>query len=508
MQAANKVIFNTIVTYSRAVITIFITLYSTRVIIEELGVKDFGLYSLVGGIVAMLAFFNSALTASTQRFVSVNLGKGLLNEVKTVIANSIVIHITIGVLIVFFVELIGGYFIQNKLIIPLDRISTAMIVFHFVVASTFITIISVPAEAILNAHENMLFLAILRLLEVFLNLGAAILLTYINNFDKLKVYAFLLFIILLLINLIKWGYCYYKYQETKISLSKDFSKSQIKEQSSFAGWNLFGAACGMGRGQGISIISNMFFGPVVNAAYGIADQVKVQSNFFSSTILRVMNPQIMKSEGADDRERMLRLSMMACKFGFFMLAFFAVPLIFEMSQVLEFWLGDIPPYVVNFSVLILIGSMIEQLTVGLKSAVQSVGQIKKYMVVVGGIILLNLPLTYILLYSGHKAESALIVFVFLEIIAGIVRLFYTVKLTGLKILIFLDNVVVKVIPPVLCSLLTCIIIVETLEFEYRFLLTILFSSISFIISAYFFSLTEEEKKIILKLYKKLLNRFT
>ncbi|WP_373941224.1 hypothetical protein OEG92_15850 [Polaribacter sejongensis] len=391
MQASHKVIFNTIITYSRSLITVFITLYSTKLIINALGVDDFGLYSLIGGVVGMLAFFKSALTSSTQRFISFNLGKGLMNEVKRVVANSFLIHILTGLVIVLVVEVIGQYFITHKLVIAPDRLGTAIIIFHFVVASTFVTIATVPFDAVLNAHENMLVLAILGIIETVLKLLVAIVLSYIVNYDKLIIYSVLLFSVLILINGIKWVYCYRKYKETKVSLVKDIDLSQIKKQTSFAGWNLFGAACSMGRGHGVAIISNMFFGTVVNAAFGIANQVKSQSSFFSSTILRAINPQIMKSEGANDRKRMIRLSMMASKFGYFLIAFIAIPLLFEMETVIQLWLNKTPKYVVVFCQLLLIGAIIEQLTVGIKSAIQSVGDIKKYMIYTGGLLLLNMP---------------------------------------------------------------------------------------------------------------------
>jgi len=307
MQASHKVIFNTGITYLRSLITVFITLYSTKLIIKALGVEDFGLYSLIGGVVGMLAFFKSALTSSTQRFISFNLGKGLMDEVKRVVANSFLIHILTGLIIVLVVEVIGQYFITHKLVIAPDRLDTAIIIFHFVVASTFVTIATVPFDAVLNAHENMLVLAILGIIETVLKLLVAIILSYIVNYDKLILYSVLLFSVLILINGIKWIYCYRKYKETKVSLVKDIDISEIKSQTSFAGWNLFGAACSMGRGHGVAIISNMFFGTVVNAAFGIANQVKSQASFFSATILRAINPQIMKSEGANDRQRMLRL---------------------------------------------------------------------------------------------------------------------------------------------------------------------------------------------------------
>ena len=502
MQASNRIIFNTLITYLRSFITVFITLYSTKLIVKALGVEDFGLYSLVGGVVALLAFFKSALTASTQRFISVNIGKGLLNEVKKVVANSIVIHFLLGIIIVFIVEFLGLYFMEHKLVIPDNRYNAVVVVFHFVVASTFITIISVPAEAILNAHENMLFLAIIGVIEVLMKFCAAYFLTYVDDVDKLKLYALFLFCILFFMQIIKLVYCFFKYEETRISIKRDYSKSQIKEHIGFVGWNLVGAACSMGRGHGIAIVSNMFFGPIVNAAFGVANQVKSQSSFFSLTLLKVMNPQIMKSEGANDRKRMIMLSLMASKFGYFLLAIFAIPFIFEMPSIIKIWLDETPQYVVSFCQLILIGALVEQLTVGLISSVQAVGDIKKYQVLVGGSILFNLPITYFLLSSGAKAEVALIVFIMIEVFAGSLRVYLCSKIIGLPIIEYLNKVVLKVILPTLLVVFISFLLVNFFTFKFRFLLTIIVSIITFSIVFMVLSLEKNEKDLL----KKLLNR--
>lgn len=502
MQASHKVIFNTGVTYFRAFITVFVSLYSTKLIVKALGIEDFGLYSLVGGLVAMLAFFKSALTASTQRFISVNIGKGLLDQVKIVIANSIVIHFLVGLFIVILIEIFGAYMLQHNLVIPNDRMYAVKLVFQFVVLSTFVTIISVPFEAILNAHENMLFLAVLGVIEVLLKFIVAIFLTYVEEVDKLVFYSLLLFLILLSINLIKYFYCLYKYKETKVSIIKDFSVEQVKVHTGFIGWNLFGAACSMGRGHGIAIISNTFFGPLVNAAYGVANQVKSQSSFFSLTVIRVLNPQIMKSEGANDRDRMLRLSLMSCKFGYFFLAFFVIPLIFEMPTVIKLWLGTTPPYVVVFCQLILIGALVEQLTIGLISAVQSVGNIKIYQMSVGGLILLNLPVTYFLLKNGYEAEVAFYVYITIEIFAGTLRLILCRNIVKLPVKYYLNKVIYKVFFPTVISVLISLFIVTFFDMKFRFILTFILSILTFFIVSIFYLEKNEYE-----LCKLLINKF-
>jgi O-antigen/teichoic acid export membrane protein len=298
----------------------------------------------------------------------------------------------------------------------------------------------------------------------------------------------------------------YKYQECTISKSKEYDWSLIKEIGSFAGWNLFGAACSVGRSQGLGVILNLFFGAIINAAYGIANQVGGQLNYFSATMLRALNPQIMKSEGANDRQRMLRLSIMASKFGFFLMAFIAIPCIYEMPSILNFWLKEVPEFTVMLCNLTLIAIMINQLTIGLQSAFQATGRIKEYQIIVGSTLLFNLPVAYFMLKFELPIYSVLISYIFFEIVSTFLRIFLLKKIAGLSVDEFIHKVIYKTLFPTLTIILTGYLITKYIQIDFRFLYTISISAILFTISIFFTGLCDDEKEMLFNLIKKKSNR--
>jgi O-antigen/teichoic acid export membrane protein len=291
------------------------------------------------------------------------------------------------------------------------------------------------------------------------------------------------------------GYCIKKYRECTVKRYR-IDKPLIKELSSFAGWNLFGTFCGLGRTQGLAVLLNIFFGTVVNTAYGIANQVAAGMSVFSATLLRAMNPQIMKSEGMGDRKRMLRISMMASKFGFFLMAIIAIPCIFEMPTILKIWLKEVPEHTVVFCSLVIIGTLTNQLTIGLQSAVQATGKIKKYQSIVGSVILFNLPLSYGLLKLNFPAYSVMVSFIGIELAACGFRLFFLKKLADLSIKEYFKRVFLKEIVPVILAITICYIIINYIDLSFRFLLTIAVSVVMFSIGIYLFGLCKDEKELV------------
>jgi len=301
------------------------------------------------------------------------------------------------------------------------------------------------------------------------------------------------------------GFCLKKYEECSIK-NYEIEKPLIKELGSFAGWNTLAAISYPARTQGIALIFNAFFNIIVNTAFGIAVQVFGQVSLLSATLLRAFNPQIVISEGMDDRKRMLRLSMMASKFSFFLVAIIAIPCIFEMSSILIFWLKNVPDYTVMFCSLILVALLINQLTVGLQTAVQSVGKIKYYQIIISIIYLLNLPLAYILLKAKFPINSVLICFAFIEFAACIFRIFYLKKVADLSIKEYFNNVIERIIIPLLVLILICWITTAYFSFEYRFFFTITVSIIVFTTSIYFTGLCKDEKILVNEMIKKVIEK--
>ena len=496
MNSTKRVILNTGFLYTKMLISVGITLYSTRLILNALGAEDFGIFNLVAGVIAMLSFLNAAMTASTQRYLSYYLGAGDSAKLKAIFQSSVILHLLIGIFIIVILEIAGIFLFDGFLNIPAERISTAKIVYHFMVVSTFFTINAVPYDSAINAHEDLLFDAITGVIETFFKLGIAIWLIY-TGYDKLILYGLLMAALTILIRIIKSIFCYRRYLECKLRKNNPVDYNLFKEMFSFAGWNMFGALCGLGRSQGLAIILNLFFGPIVNAAYGVANQVNGQLYAFSSNMLKALNPQIMKSEGEGDRKRMLNLSMKASKYGFFLLAIFAIPLIIEMPYVLKLWLKNVPEYTIAFCRLVLIATLSNLLTIGMQTAIQATGKIKVYQSVVGGLLLLNLPIAWILLKYGLPAYSVLISAIFIELVACIFRLYFLKQIAGLSITIYLRQVILKLILPLIITIPFIIIILGMKDEGFaRLILTSAVSSIIFISSIYKFGIDEEERDMI------------
>lgn len=505
MNSTKLVIQNTIFLYGKMIISTIITLYSIRLVFNALGISDFGIFNLVSGIIAMLSFLNVAMTVSTQRFMSYFLGAGEQHKLKSIFHSSLVLHLIIGLIIIVILELAGVFLFKNFLNIPLERISTAKIIYQFMVVSMFFTINAVPFDSVINAHENMLFDSLTGIIESFLKLGIAIWLGF-SNFDRLILYSFLIAVLAILIRIVKSIYCYQKYEECKILRIQKVDLLLLKEMFSFAGWNLFGSLASMGRNQGIAIIMNLFYGIVVNAAYGIANQVASQLNSFSAMMLKAINPQIMKSEGANDRKRMLRLAMMSSKYSFFLLALFTIPMIFEMPQILRLWLKEVPQYTIIFCDLILISNLTSQMTIGLQSAFQACGKIKEYQFTVGTLLLLNIPIAFLLLKANLPVYSVLISFLLIELIASSIRIILLKKSAGLSIKTFFNQVIFKTVGPIISSVFVCYVIVHSFNVPYRFFITGIASSIIFTITIFFTGLHKTEKDILTQLISKLIKR--
>lgn len=454
MSSGNKIVFNTAILYGRMLITIGISLYSTRLILANLGASDYGLFNVVAGVVSMLAFLNAAMAASTQRYLSFNMGSSDVNKVRKIFGNSILIHLLLGVFLVLIFELVGTWFIGNKLNISPDRLWTAKLLFQFTVISSFISIISVPYDGVINARENMAFVAVVNILESVLRLGIGIILV-LDWSDKLLVYGILTLLSAVFIRLVKQIYCRRKYEETKASIRSEFDGKLVKELLSFASWSLFGVICGLARSQGVAIVLNMFFGTVINAAYSLANQVNNQMSFLSMTMMKTVRPQMMKSEGAGDRKRMLKLSIFAGKFSFYLNSLVSIPMLIAMPQILQFWLKEVPDNTASFCRYMVILNLVQQFSMGIMAATQAIGKIKTYQIVVGTVQILTIPVSYWALKTGYPAESVMTIALGLECVATCFRIYYFNVITHYPMLKFLKEVMfVPMLPAVLAFFCT------------------------------------------------------
>jgi O-antigen/teichoic acid export membrane protein len=485
-------------------ITAGVTLYSTRLVLNALGASDYGIFTLVAGVIAMLSFLNAAMTVSTQRYLSFHQGTGDTEMQRKIFTNSWILHIIIGVFVVAALWALTPFLFGGFLNIPADRMATAKTIYRFMSVSVFFTIIAVPFSASLNAHENMLWIAIVAIVQAFLKLAIAWSLAKFIQAERLVMFGMFTAALSFVAFLLYAAYCLRKYSECSIKKYR-VNKPLMKELSGFAGWNLFGAVCGVGRMEGLAVILNVFLGTVINAAYGIATQVLGQLYAFSQTMLQAINPQIMKSEGMNDRQRMLRLSMTASKCSFFLLALISIPIIFEMPAILKLWLTDVPEYTAVFCSLILIAELVNQLTFGLQSSIQAIGKIKMFQTGVGIIVLLNLPVACLLLKLSFPPYSVVAFTVVIEFIACVFKLFCLKKLAALSIREYFERVILKEVVPLLTIIFMCRLVTKTIAVgDFRFLITGMVSVSVFAVSIYFTGLCRDEKKLVNNMLKKII----
>lgn len=503
MRSSFIVIKNTAYLYMKMGITMVVSLYAVRIILQALGVVDYGIYNLVAGVIAMLAFLNSSMTVSTQRYLSFYLGKGQENKLKEVFKNSLINHLIIALIILLFLEIAYMFIFGDFLQIPSSRLSAAKVLYQFMIINTFLTIIAMPFDAVIIAHEDLLLDSLVGIFEAIGKLGIAYGLLLYQS-DRLIMYGFLLICLTFSSRIIKFFFSRKKYQETKSFIHTKTKFLFFREMFAFGGWNLFGGLCSVSRNYGISIILNLFFGATINASYGIAYQVNGQLAAFSSNMLKALNPQIIKSEGSGDRARMIKLTLFGSKISFLLMAFFAIPLIFEMPYVLKLWLETVPDNTIIFCQLILIGTLTNQLTIGLQTAIQSTGKIRLYQSVVGSILLLNLPISYSLLYFGLPAYSVLVSFIVIEVFACTARLIISKHTYNLSLRNYFYSVLVKIIFTIVPLVSILYLVTANLDQGFsQLIIVITISSFLFISFSYVIALDEYEKIIIKNIFDKI-----
>ena len=400
------------------ILTMAVSLYTSRIVLATLGIEDFGIYNVVGGIVVMFGFLNTAMSVATQRFLSYEIGRGDLLQLNKVFNSSILIHVIIAAIILLIAESIGLWFLNTQLSISPARMSAANWVYQFSIFAFVVNIISVPYNALIVSHEEMGVYAYISILEVVLKL----LIVYLLNcfgFDKLKFYSLLVFVVALLIRLIYQLYCTNKFSECHFRFVWD--KSILRKLTAFSTWSLFGSVAYIAKNQGINIVLNVFFGALLNAAWGISQQVNAAVLMFVQNFTTAINPPIIKAYAQGNRERMFSLLFNGMKYTFFLAACLVIPLLFETNFVLSLWLKNVPEYTVEFVQYVLIVIMIELFSHVVGTTIQATGEIKWYQIIVGSILFLNLPFSYIAIRLTGSPISSMYVAVVLSIISMIFR---------------------------------------------------------------------------------------
>lgn len=454
MQANTRIVVNTIVIYCRMIIAMAASLLSTRYILRALGEVDFGIYSLVAGVAALFSFIAGTMATTTQRFVSYSMGQGDDSLVKKIYSNSCIIHLFIAMLVTIFIEVGGIYLLNNILSIPTGRLCDALFVLHCVAVGMTFTIVTVPFEALLMAHENILFISIINIVQALVKLVGAVALLFLSV-DKLRAYAILLAMLPIICFIAERIYCYKYYTETNNCIYR-IDRSILNKMMSFASWVLIGATSNIARTQGSAMIINVFFGVVANAANGIATQINGQLLHFSSAITTSIRPQLVQCAGSGDVDRMSKLIMASCKYPFMMISFFSIPLYIGMPFVLKLWLGDVPQYTIIFSRLIIISSILNQMSLGLTIGIEAKGFVKSLHLLIGSMHILSLPIGYLFFKLGYPPQSIFWCIVIEEGICCILRVVMANFYTHIPIVIYLRDVVLRPLIVIIITSLVCV----------------------------------------------------
>lgn len=458
MPTSKRVLKNTGFLYIRTVLSLLVNVFTTRILLEALGESDYGLYNVVGGSIAMLGFLSASLSSATQRFLNVAEGEGNFEKIRLYFNNSIIIHWALaGIMVVIFI--IAGFFFFNGILnIPEGKYVDAIAVYGCLLISTVFSITVVPYEAEINAHENMLFFSIIGVFDVVLKFAIALAVLYFDS-DKLIFYAILMAAESFIIRYVCQIYCKRKYPECReTNLRQCYDRRIIRETTTFAGWNLVSIATGMISLFGMNIVVNHYFGTNVNAAMGIATQLSGVMMGLSANMIKAVTPIIMKSEGSNQRQKMLEYSYASCKFSYLIFSFCSIPVLFFIHPILKLWLIEVPQWTAIFCVILIISTLIEQLSVVLYQSIMAGGDIKSYNVAKSIANILPIIIS-ILMFQYGEFEPYWVLLnwgIYKSFLGGLVNIYYSHIKLGLCIRTYIRKVL---IPTIACSIVICILFI-------------------------------------------------
>lgn len=432
---------NTLLLYFRMGITMIVSLFTSRVVLNTLGVEDYGVYNVVGGVVAMFGFINAAMSSATSRYITFALGKGDERELHKVFCTTVNIHIGIALTILLLAETIGLWYMNTKMVIPPGRESAAMWVYQLSVVATMMMIVSVPYNSCIIAHERMSAFAYMSILDVTLKLLVVYLLV-VSPMDKLVFYSTLMLAVYFIDWFIYIRYCISKFGEARYRFIWDYKLT--KEMTSFAGWSMFGNLSAVAFTTGLNLLLNLFFGPVVNAARAVAVQVQNAIQQFVGNFQMALNPQITKTYAQGEMEQMHQLMFRSARFSFFLLFFLSLPVLFETEYILTIWLKTVPDNTVTFLRIMICTSLIYTCANPMIIANQATGKVKKYQAVCGSTLIMILPISWILLELGFPAYSVFIVHFVMECLCQLARMVMLRPLIGIGLYDYFKSIYLRI----------------------------------------------------------------
>lgn len=494
---------NTLMLYGRMLFGMFVSLYTSRVVLNVLGVEDYGIYGAVGGFVGMFSLISGSLSSSVSRFLTFELGRGDKESLKQAFSTSLLIHISLALVILLLSETFGVWFLNNRMEnIPADRLYAANWLLQFSVASFILGTLSVPYNAALISREKMDVFAAVGVTDIIMKFCIVLALQlFPYNVDKLIIYALMGLCWSLVVQFFYIFYCGKHFDECRVKPL--IYRSKLKDMTGFASWTFIGCAADLLKGAGVDLLLFQFFGPIVMAAKTISGSVNKAVSSFASNFMTALTPQIIKSYAARDLKYTLSLVERGSRFSFYVMMVFVMPIIFETEFILKIWLKTYPEHCVNFVRLVLVISLIEILSSTLIKLQTATGKIRNYQLVVGGMLLMNFPLSYMVLNWGCQPEATLIVAILLGICCLLLRLLFLKKMVGLSIYVYLKNVCLNVLIVTLFTAIPTFVVFKLMHDSglIKFVLVVSVSVFSSLLSILFAGCTKNERNFIVsKMY--------
>lgn len=495
---------NTMLLYVRMLFTMCVGLFTSRVILNALGVVDYGIYNVVGGAVAMFSVISGSLNAAISRYITYELGTGNIFQLKKIFSSAVTIQLVLATVILVLAETIGLWFLNTQMVIPENRMSAAIWAYQFSLIAFVINLISVPYNAAIISHEKMSAFAYISIVDVVGKLLIAYG-VYVSPIDTLVFYAAMMVVLSSFIRFIYGQYCRKHFDECNFTFLWD--KELLKKMFGFAGWNFIGASSAVLRDQGGTILINLFFGPSVNAARGISMHVNSAVIGFVNNFQTALNPQITKNYASGNRDYMMFLLFQGARLSFFIMLILSVPIIVTTPYLLKLWLGQVPEHSVNFVRLVLVFSLSETLAGPLVTAMLATGNIKKYQIIVGGLQLMNIPVSLFFLHLNSNAEIVLIVAIVISVCCELARLLLLRKMIGLQVRRFFSEVYFKVLFVALLSFAFPYFVYRNIDMNFvSFILLCVISVLNTLCVLYLVGLNYQDKEVCRKIAGKFVNR--
>ena len=486
---------NTMYLYLRMFFVLGVSLYTTRVVFNVLGVVDYGIYNVVNGFVLLFSFLNTSLANGVQRFYNYNIGNKKENTVKDVYNTAMLIHFILGLLFVLVVEAVGLWYINNYMNIPAERMNSALCVFHMGVSSLFLVILQIPYSAAIIAYERMDYYALVNILDVLARLVAIVFLPFVDV-DKLSLYGILLFLINIFDFALYSVYCRVSLKEIRLYFT--FHSKLFKEMLVFSGWNIFGTSAFMFQSQGLNLLLNGFFGPILNAARGIANMIQAAVQGFQGNIVLAFRPQLVQAYADNDRPRVTSMFTWLSKISFLMLLVVIIPLLLELNYILELWLGDnVPQETFIFSILVLINMLLSSLNTPVTQIIHASGKMKTYQITFGILTSMVIPTSWIALHFGMPAYSVFVICIIFTILTQLACLYVMNKVFPIDFISYANKTVAPLICTAILSSVAGYLITQVMEESFiRLVIVGLISLGISLMLSYMIVLNKEERKVV------------